>query len=63
MSPVERAAYEEKKLKLRSAMADSSLSRELPIAETDGDRSQNTKSAVQSDDWSSVIQTQTQDTL
>ncbi len=63
MSPSERAAYEEKKLKLRSAMADSTLSRELPIVETEGDRSQNTKSAVQRDDWSSVIQTQTQDTL
>ncbi len=67
MSPAERAAYEEKKLKLRSAMADSTLSRELSIAETDAetdaDRHQNMKNAVQSDDWSSVIQSQTQDTL
>jgi hypothetical protein len=50
MSPVERAAYEEKKLKLRKAMADSTLSQDLPAV-------------AQGDDWSSVIQTQTQDTL
>ncbi len=50
MSPVERAAYEEKKLKLRKAMADSTLSQDLP-------------QVAQGDDWSQVIQTQTQDTL
>ncbi len=50
MSPAERAVYEEKKLKLRKAMADSTLSHELP-------------QVAQGDDWSSVIQTQTQDTL
>lgn len=50
MSPAERAAYEEKKLKLRKAMADSTLSQDLPAV-------------AQGDDWSSVIQTQTQDTL
>jgi hypothetical protein len=49
MSPAERSAYEEKKLKLRKAMADSTL-KDAP-------------SVAQGDDWSSVIQTQTQDTL
>jgi hypothetical protein len=50
MSPAERSAYEEKKLKLRKAMADSTLNQDLPAV-------------AQGDDWSSVIQTQTQDTL
>ena len=50
MSTAERAAYEAKKLKLRKAMADSTLSQDLPAV-------------AQGDDWSSVIQTQTQDTL
>jgi hypothetical protein len=50
MSPAERAAYEEKKLKLRKAMADSTLNHELP-------------QVAQGDDWSNVIQTQTQETL
>ncbi len=63
MTPAEREAYEEKKLKLRKAMADSSLSREIPIVDPDSDRNTNTESAVQNDDWSSVIQTQTQSTL
>jgi hypothetical protein len=63
MTPAEREAYEEKKLKLRKAMADSSLSRETAILEPDADRNANTESAVQNDDWSSVIQTQTQSTL
>jgi hypothetical protein len=54
MSAAERAAYEEKKLKLRKAMADSTLSHELP---------QDAPQLAQGDDWSSVIQTQTQDTL
>jgi hypothetical protein len=49
MSPAERSAYEEKKLKLRKAMADSTLKDAPQVA--------------QGDDWSSVIQTQTQDTL
>jgi hypothetical protein len=49
MSAAERSAYEEKKLKLRKAMADSTLKDAPAVA--------------QGDDWSSVIQTQTQDTL
>jgi hypothetical protein len=55
MSPTERAAYEEKKLKLRKAMADSTLTRDLPV--------DTTPQAVDSDDWSTVIKSQTQETL
>jgi hypothetical protein len=63
MTPAERAAYEEKKLKLRSAMADSTLNREKAAAtNAEGDRD-NMEQAMQSDDWSSVINAQTQDTL
>jgi hypothetical protein len=63
MTPAERAAYEEKKLKLRSAMADSTLNREKAAAtNAEGDRD-NLEQAMQSDDWSSVINAQTQDTL
>lgn len=54
MSPAEQLAYEEKKLKLRKAMADSTLSQELPPVEADPSKG---------DDWSNVIQAQTQDTL
>lgn len=54
MSVAERTAYEEKKLKLRKAMADSTLSREPVVAEIE---------AVVGDDWSGVIRSQTQDTL
>lgn len=61
MSTGERAAYEEKKLKLRKAMADSSLSREQPA--TDAERRQDLENAVQGDDWSGVIREQTQKTL
>lgn len=64
MTPAERAAYEEKKLKLRSAMADSTLNREQASATTDADADrQKMEQAMQSDDWSSVINAQTQDTL
>jgi hypothetical protein len=50
MSAAERAVYEEKKLKLRKAMADSTLNPDLPAV-------------AHGDDWSSVIQSQTQDTI
>ena len=63
MAPSERAAYEEKKLKLRKAMADSTLSREQPAAAADAERRQDLENAVQSDDWSGVIREQTQKTL
>lgn len=61
MSPAERAAYEEKKLKLRKAMADSSLSREQPLALAQDVVAQDREPAA--DDWSAVIRSQTQDTL
>ncbi len=67
MSATERAAYEEKKLKLRKAMADSSLGREQPVVSpdsaTDATRRQDLEHAVQGDDWSGVIREQTQKTL
>jgi hypothetical protein len=63
MSAEEQKAYEEKKLKLRKAMADSSLTKELESAgNAAGDRAQNLAAAVNNDDWSAVIQVQTQET-
>ncbi len=68
MSEAERQAYDEKKLKLRKAMADGDLSRELsaqeqPLEEGKGDRAERLEAAVTQDDWSSVVQQQTQETL
>ncbi|HEY9630067.1 MAG TPA: GIY-YIG nuclease family protein [Coleofasciculaceae cyanobacterium] len=63
MSEVERHAYEEKKLKLRKAMADGQLSRELDLQPAADERQQKLAAAVENDDWSSVIQTQTQETV
>ncbi len=60
MSPVEREAYEAKKLKLRRAMADGTLHHE--IAQTDTERQQALEAAVENDNWSAVIREQTQDT-
>jgi hypothetical protein len=60
MSPVERQAYEEKKLKLRKAMADADLSREVPVSQPEAERHQRLEAAVKGDDWSAVIQEQTQ---
>ncbi|MBC7971853.1 MAG: GIY-YIG nuclease family protein [Verrucomicrobia bacterium] len=58
MSPAERQAYEEKKLKLRKAMADSELSRD-PSSERDAGQ-QTLGATVENGDWSAVIQEQTQ---
>ena len=58
MSPDDRQAYEEKKLKLRKAMADTELSR-VPSHGSDAERQQNLEAAVKNDDWSAVIQEQT----
>ncbi len=58
MTPEERAAYEEKKLKLRKAMADTTLV--LPIPVSPAEQQQNLAAAIHDDDWSSVINTQTQ---
>jgi hypothetical protein len=62
MSPAEREAYEEKKLKLRRAMADGSLHKETPQAQTEAERQQALEAAVEGDNWSAVIREQTQDT-
>jgi hypothetical protein len=64
MSPAERAAYEEKKLKLRRAMADSALSRELDAAHITDDRKREHFAAAMNDDnWSAVIEGQTAETI
>ncbi|HEY9873102.1 MAG TPA: GIY-YIG nuclease family protein [Candidatus Obscuribacterales bacterium] len=61
MSATERHAYEEKKLKMRQALADLKLSDEL---DTDNSQQrQKIEAAVNNDDWSSVIDSQTQETL
>ncbi|UNU27298.1 GIY-YIG nuclease family protein [Microcoleus vaginatus HSN003] len=63
MSAEEQKAYEEKKLKLRKAMADSTLTKELETAvQSDGERAKDLEAAVNNDDWSAVIQSQTQET-
>ena len=59
MSPTERQAYEEKKLKLRKAMADADLSREAD-AQSRAEAHPTLKAAVENDDWSAVIREQTQ---
>jgi hypothetical protein len=53
MSATEKALYEEKKLKLRRAMADGSLQQE---------EAANLPAKVQDDNWSAVISEQTQET-
>jgi hypothetical protein len=53
MSDTEKALYEEKKLKLRRAMADGSLQQE---------EAANLPAKVQDDNWSAVISEQTQET-
>ena len=64
MSESERVAYEEKKLKLRRAMADSELSRELDAAAiTDQQKHDNFTAAMTADNWSAVIQEQTAETI
>ena len=59
MSAAERDAYEDKKLKLRKAMADATLIDELANGDTQTadavERQQKLEAAVKNDDWSSVI--------
>jgi len=63
MSASERNAYEEKKLKLRKAIADTKLSNELETMDADhAQRRQRIEAAMKNDDWSSVIDSQTQET-
>jgi hypothetical protein len=64
MSDAEKAAYEEKKLKLRRAMADGALSRELDAATLSNEQKRdNFVAAMTDDNWSAVIQEQTAETL
>lgn len=60
MTDSERNAYAEKKLKLRKAMADTTLTDELEAQdiqnETELQRRQQLEAAVKNDDWSSVIE-------
>jgi len=62
MSQAERNAYEEKKLKLRKAMADSRLLDELEQRDPhdndslDAERHRKLEAAVKNDDWSGVIE-------
>ncbi len=62
MSESERQAYEEKKLKLRRAMADGTLHQEASQVQTDPERRQALEAAVEDDNWSAVIREQTQET-
>lgn len=63
MSPAEREVYEAKKLKLRHAMADDTLSRtDAQTIEEGIEKRQALKSAVSEDNWSAMIREQTQDT-
>lgn len=63
MSAIQRNAYEEKKLKLRKAIADTTLDLESEaMDESDASRRQKLDVAVKNDDWSSVIDSQTQET-
>jgi predicted GIY-YIG superfamily endonuclease len=63
MSENERIAYEEKKLKLRKAMADTALVKELEVKDTSATETRRQiEAAVENDDWSAVIDGQTQET-
>ena len=63
MSEAERKAYEEKKLKLRQAMADTNLSKESEaIDASDAERRRQLEAAVENDNWSKIIDAQTQET-
>ena len=62
MTEAEKNAYEEKKFKLRKAMADTTLIDELEAqpnrSEKEVQRRQKLEAAVKNDDWSSVIESQ-----
>jgi hypothetical protein len=61
MSAAEREAYEAKKLKLRRAMADGSLSKEHDLAQATDPKTDMT-AAMTDDNWSALIRDQTQQT-
>jgi hypothetical protein len=58
MTPAERQAHAEKKLKLQQAMADPAARKVQPSVTSEEQR-QNLIAAIAEDDWSSVIQQQT----
>ncbi|MEH2065239.1 MAG: GIY-YIG nuclease family protein [Nostoc sp.] len=63
MSEAQLQAYEEKKLKLRKAMADTTLSKESETADASiAERQRLLEAAVKNDDWSIIIDAQTQET-
>jgi hypothetical protein len=63
MSEAQRQAYEEKKLKLRKAMADTNLSKESETIDvSEAERQRQLEAAVKNDDWSVIIDAQTQET-
>lgn len=55
MSATERNAYEEKKLKLQKAIADPTINSTEPLDADDIERREKLESAVENDDWSSII--------
>ncbi len=61
MSAEEREAYEEKKLKLRRAMADGTLPLEI-VQESETEHRQALAAALNDDNWSAVVREQTQET-
>ena len=62
MSKAERDAFEEKKLKLRRAMADTTLKHEPAIVPHSTQKQQELAAAMKDDNWSAVIREQTKDT-
>lgn len=64
MSAAEREAHDEKKLKLRRAMADGALSKELNQAQADHPTNpqKDLAAAVNDDNWSALVRDQTQET-
>ncbi|NJN20462.1 MAG: GIY-YIG nuclease family protein [Leptolyngbya sp. RL_3_1] len=62
MSAAEREAYEAKKLKLRRAMADGSLSQEQDQQDGAAASPSDLNAAMADDNWSALIKAQTQDT-
>ncbi len=62
MSPAEREAYEEKKLKLRRAMADGTLKQVATKVQGDAAQRADLAAAMDEDNWSAVIREQTKET-
>ncbi len=60
MSPAEREAYEAKKLKLRRAMADGTLNKN--VIQNEAEKRQDLAAAMNDDNWSAVVKEQTKET-